>query len=198
MQRWPGLVKVVTVGVGALAMQCSARMADAQEPWQKIQMPTAAQVAEAWKTPPPEYGPEPYYGLNGAVDETVIGRDLDRMKALGYRAVTVQAGYDMPFAYLSPEYFTFFRMFVEEAKRRRGEEAKHACVDRRRCWVSEWICGREVYGVETGASHAGAGGGTEDPGCCRGDGEGDAGGGNRFCGSDQWRRRRNGNRSGYR
>jgi hypothetical protein len=52
------------------------------------------------------------------VDETVIRRDLDRMKALGYQAVTVQAGYDMPFAYLSPEYFAFFRAFVEEAKKR--------------------------------------------------------------------------------
>ena len=90
----------------------------AQQPWQKIQMPTASQVAQTWVAPPPEYGPEPYYGLNGAVDETVIRRDLDRMKTLGYQAVTVQAGYDMPFAYLSPEYFAFFRTFVEEAKRR--------------------------------------------------------------------------------
>jgi len=90
----------------------------AQQPWQKIQMPTAAQVAQAWKMPPPEYGPEPYYGLNGAVDETVIRHDLDTMKSLGYQAVTVQAGYGMPFAYLSPEYFKFFRTFVEEAKKR--------------------------------------------------------------------------------
>jgi hypothetical protein len=89
----------------------------AQQPWQKIQMPTASQVAEIWKTPPPEYGPEPYYGLNGAVDETVIRRDLDTMKTLGYQAVTVQAGYGMPFAYLSPEYFMFFRTFVEEGKK---------------------------------------------------------------------------------
>ena len=96
----------------------SSLSAVGQQPWQKIQMPTAAQVAQAWKTPPPEYGPEPYYGLNGAVDETVIRRDLDRMKTLGYQAVTVQAGYDMPFAYLSPEYFAFFRTFVEEAKKR--------------------------------------------------------------------------------
>ncbi len=41
--------------------------AAAQEPWQRIQMPTASQVAQTWTTPPPEYGPEPYYGLNGAV-----------------------------------------------------------------------------------------------------------------------------------
>src|ERR1700733_10799891 len=104
--------------IATVLVAISSLNATAQQPWQKIQMPTAAQVAQAWKTPPPEYGPEPYYGLNGAVDETVIRRDLDTMKMLGYQAVTVQAGYDMPFAYLSPEYFKFFRAFVEEAKKR--------------------------------------------------------------------------------
>ena len=90
----------------------------AQQPWQRIQMLTADEAAQTWKAPPPEYGPEPYYGLNGAVDETVIRRDLDTMKSLGYQAVTVQAGYGMPFTYLSPDYFKFFRTFVEEAKKR--------------------------------------------------------------------------------
>ena len=104
---------IVTVLV---AISCSS--AAAQQPWQKIQMPTAVLVEQTWKTPPPEYGPEPYYGLNGAVDEAVIRRDLDTMKGLGYQAVTVQAGYGMPFAYLSPEYFKFFRMFVDEVKKR--------------------------------------------------------------------------------
>src|SRR5205823_14707493 len=56
--------------------------------------------------------------LNRAVNERVIDRDLDRMKTLGYQAVTVQAGYDMPFAYLSPEYFAFFRTFVGEVRKR--------------------------------------------------------------------------------
>ncbi|WP_348267974.1 glycosyl hydrolase [Edaphobacter paludis] len=103
--------------VGALASFVSMG-ALAQQPWQKIQMPTAARVQQAWVNPPSEYGPEPYYGLNGAVDQTVIKRDLDTMKSLGYRAVTVQAGFGMPFAYLSPKYFKFFRMFVQEAKTR--------------------------------------------------------------------------------
>jgi alpha-L-rhamnosidase len=81
-------------------------------------MPTAAEVQRAWTSPPAEYGPEPYYGLNGAVDETVIRRDLDTMKWLGYQAVTVQYGYGSPFSYLSPGWFGFFRTFVEEAKKR--------------------------------------------------------------------------------
>jgi len=105
--------RTVTALIGLLTLAAAA-----QQPWQKLQMPTASQVARAWTTPPSEYGPEPYYGLNSAVDAAVITRDLDTMKRLGFRAVTVQAGYGMPFAYLSPEYFKFFRAFVEEAKKR--------------------------------------------------------------------------------
>ncbi len=90
----------------------------AQEPWQRMQMPTAAEVQRVWNNPPPEYGPEPYYGLNGPVDLAVIQRDLDTMKRLGYGAVTVQYGYEAPFAYLSPEWFAFFRTFLNEVKSR--------------------------------------------------------------------------------
>lgn len=86
--------------------------------WQSIQSPSSAQVESEWKSPPPEYGPEPYYGLNGNVSLEQVRRDLDTLKQLGFTAVTVQAGYGMPFAYLSPEYFAFFREFVAEAKKR--------------------------------------------------------------------------------
>ena len=92
--------------------------ASAQQPWQQLQSPTAAQVLAAWQTPPPEYGPEPYYGLNGPVTLEVVRRDLDNMQRLGYTAVTMQAGYGMPFAYLSPEYFAFIKQFVAEVKQR--------------------------------------------------------------------------------
>ena len=103
----------------AAAATSTCSMAHAQQqPWQTIQMPAAADVISRWKTPPPEYGPEPYYGFNGAMSEEVIRRDLDQMKALGYRAVTVQAGRDMPYPYLSEDYFKLFRVFVEEARKR--------------------------------------------------------------------------------
>ena len=90
----------------------------AQQPWQHLQNLTAAQVAARWKNPPPEYGPEPYYGLNGPVSIEQVRRDLDTLRDLGFQAVTVQAGFNMPFAYLSPEYFQFFKQFVQEAKTR--------------------------------------------------------------------------------
>ncbi len=46
-------------------------------------MPTAAEVQRVWMAPPAEYGPEPYYGLNGPVDVAVVRRDLDTMKRAG-------------------------------------------------------------------------------------------------------------------
>jgi len=102
----------------AAAMLVLTAGASCQQPWQHLQNPTAAAVAAQWKTPPPEYGPEPYYGLNGAVNVEQVERDLDTLHELGFQAVTAQAGFNMPFAYLSPEYFAFFRKFVEEAKQR--------------------------------------------------------------------------------
>jgi hypothetical protein len=102
----------------SLVLFAQAGVLHAAESWQKLQHPTASQVAATWQSPPPEYGPEPYYGLNGPVTLEQVERDLDTMKRLGFQAVTVQAGYNMPFEYLSPQYFAFFQKFVEEAKRR--------------------------------------------------------------------------------
>jgi len=100
------------------AQPCFAQSTEAKNPWQKMQMPTAAVVAAAWKNPPPEYGPEPYFGLNGAVTIQSLANDLDTVKSLGFHAVTPQAGGGMTTAYLTPEYFAFFKQFAEEAKKR--------------------------------------------------------------------------------
>lgn len=101
-----------------LFLLAAASLAPAQQPWQHLQNPTAAQVAATWKTPPPEYGPEPYYGMGGAMTREVIARDLDTMQSVGYQAVTAQAGKKLPFQYLSDEYFAFFRVLIDEAKKR--------------------------------------------------------------------------------
>ena len=56
--------------------------------------------------------------MNGAVTIESLKHDLDTMKSLGFRAVTVQAGGGMTTTYLTPEYFAFFKQFVEEARKR--------------------------------------------------------------------------------
>lgn len=101
-----------------LAIFLSQGATRAQQPWQHLQDPTASEVVALWMSPPPEYGPEPYFGLNGPVSIAEIDRDLDTLHGLGFQAVTVQAGFNMPFAYLSPQYFTFFRQLVDAAKQR--------------------------------------------------------------------------------
>ena len=107
----PGLVACL------LATLCARPMA-AQQLWQHMQMPTSAEVAKAWVSPPSEYGPEPYFGMNGGVTIESLSRDLDMMKSLGFHAVTAQAGGGMTTTYLTPEYFAFFKQFVLEAKKR--------------------------------------------------------------------------------
>jgi hypothetical protein len=106
------------IALAAVVFLLQAAVATAQQSWQRLQNPKAAKVAAQWKTPPPEYGPEPYYGLNGPVSIPQVERDLDTLHGLGFQAVTVQAGFNMPFAYISPEYLAFFRKFVEVAKQR--------------------------------------------------------------------------------
>jgi hypothetical protein len=110
---------IVVVSIAALLSPCMgcAQTAGAA-PWQRMQMPTATQVAAVWRNPPPEYGPQPYFDMSGAVDPAEVRRDLDELKSLGFRAVTVQAGVNLPFVYLSEDYFKFFRMLVAEAKQR--------------------------------------------------------------------------------
>jgi len=112
------MLKQTCIALTAAGLLLQTAMATSQQPWQQLQNPTAAEVAAVWKTPPPEYGPEPYYGLNGPVSIPQAQRDLDTLHGLGFQAVTVQAGFNMPFAYMSPEYLAFFRKFVEEARQR--------------------------------------------------------------------------------
>ena len=95
-----------------------AGVTHSQQPWQQLQNLTADNVAAQWKSPAPEYGPEPYFGLSGPVSIEEVDRDLDTLHRIGFQAVTVQAGFGMPFAYLSPQYFDFFRQFVAAAKQR--------------------------------------------------------------------------------
>lgn len=89
----------------------------AQLPWQKLQMLSRDQALQIFVHPPAEYGPDLYYELDRATPDS-IARDFDRIVALGFRAVVVQAGREMPAPYLSPGYFDLFKVVVREAARR--------------------------------------------------------------------------------
>jgi hypothetical protein len=105
-----GAALIAAVLVSPIAAQ------PAERPWQDFQDLTAQAVQARWASPPSEYGPEPYYALAPTIEG--IRADFDRMKAYGYRAVTVQYAGKAPFEYLSPEYFAYFRQVIDEAKAR--------------------------------------------------------------------------------
>ena len=92
--------------------------APAQQPWQHLDMPGASEVASHFRNPPPAYGPTVTWGWDGPVNRTVIQRDLDQLHTLGFRAVTIEAGYGMNAPYLSPGWFRLMRTAVEEAGKR--------------------------------------------------------------------------------
>ncbi len=90
----------------------------AERPWQQLQTPAATEVASNFRTPPPEYGMVLWWGWDGPVTEEVIIRDLDQIKAMGFPAVMIEAGYGMTAKYLSPEWFELVRVAVDHARRR--------------------------------------------------------------------------------
>lgn len=80
-------------------------------------MPTHDEAVRMFANPPSEYGPDIYYELNRTTTET-MGGDLDRIRAMGFRAVTFQAGRRLANPFLSDKYFELVKAFVNEAARR--------------------------------------------------------------------------------
>ena len=89
-----------------------------QQPWQKFSDPTIREVVELFNTPPAEYGMILWWGWDGRMSDTVIKRDLDRIKAMGFSGVMLEAGYGMSAKYLSHEWFSLVKVAIDEAKSR--------------------------------------------------------------------------------
>jgi hypothetical protein len=90
----------------------------AQYSWQKLSDPSIQQVKASFQTPPSYHSNSVTWGWNGPMTREVIARDLDSLNRLGFRCVTIEAGYKMPAEYLSDGWFKLVKIAVEEAKKR--------------------------------------------------------------------------------
>ncbi|MDP4203952.1 MAG: hypothetical protein Q8861_14815 [Bacteroidota bacterium] len=90
----------------------------AQKPWQSIQNISVEQAAKQFANPPAPYCTLAIWGWEGPMSKEVIQRDLDAILKKGFRTVNIEAGYHLPFAYLSPEWFKMVKVAVLEAKKR--------------------------------------------------------------------------------
>lgn len=89
-----------------------------QQPWQKFSDINVREMSANFQAPPPEYGMILWWGWDGPMTDTVIKRDLDRIKTMGFCGVMIEAGYGMAAKYLSPEWFSLVKIAVDEAKSR--------------------------------------------------------------------------------
>jgi hypothetical protein len=104
--------------------QTSGPMPSDARPWQQLTMPSVAEVAANFKSPPREYGAiQPFASWNGsdpAEVRTRITRDFDRLSANGIFIVNLSPGRRAPGEgkYLSQEHMDQVKFTVQEAAKR--------------------------------------------------------------------------------
>ena len=86
--------------------------------WQGIHETPLSSLEQQFAEPPVEFANHVIWGWEGKMDKKTICNDLDSIKKKGFRAVIFEAGYKLPFKYLSEEWFKAIRTGVLEAKKR--------------------------------------------------------------------------------
>ena len=86
--------------------------------WPDAPGKTIEQAAAEFVTPPGIYASHVIWGWEGKVDAEQIRHDLDAIQARGFRSIIIEAGYHLPYEYLSEGWFEMIRTGVLEAKAR--------------------------------------------------------------------------------
>ena len=81
-------------------------------------LPDIHELASVFGAPPASHGPTLLWGWEGPVDREIIIRDLDKIRSLNLRSVTIEAGYNMMEPYLSEGWFELIRFAVEQVRQR--------------------------------------------------------------------------------
>ena len=86
--------------------------------WQGIHRTPLSEAAKQFANPPSEFASHVIWGWEGPMDIETIRHDLDSIKTKGFRSVIFEAGYRLPYEYLSEQWFEGIRTGVMEAKAR--------------------------------------------------------------------------------
>ncbi len=89
-----------------------------QRSWEGIHRTETSVLKSNFELPPVEFASHVIWGWQGDMDLETIRHDLDSMVAKGFRSVIFEAGYGLPYDYLSHEWFEAIRVGVLEAKKR--------------------------------------------------------------------------------
>ena len=91
---------------------------DETKSWKGIHETPFTELKQQFAEPPAAFANHVIWGWEGNMDSRTICRDLDSIKSKGFRSVIFEAGYRLPFKYLSDEWFKAIRTGVLEAKKR--------------------------------------------------------------------------------
>ncbi len=86
--------------------------------WEGIHRVPLSEAAAQFANPPSEFASHVIWGWEGPMDLETIRHDLDSIKTKGFRSVIFEAGYRLPYEYLSEGWFEGIRTGVMEAKAR--------------------------------------------------------------------------------
>lgn len=90
----------------------------AQHSWSGIHNTSLKDASKDFNYPPSEFASHVIWGWEGPMDIETIRHDLDSIKTKGFRSVIFEAGYGLPYEYLSDAWFEGIRTGVMEAKAR--------------------------------------------------------------------------------
>lgn len=86
--------------------------------WEGIHQVSLSEAEKQFGLPPVEFASHVIWGWEGPMDKQTIRKDLDSIKSKGFRSVIFEAGYKLPYEYLSDKWFKGIRTGVREAKKR--------------------------------------------------------------------------------
>lgn len=101
-----------------LLLTCASIFAQKQPSWKGIHHVSLQEAAEKFNNPPDDFASHVIWGWEGPMDIKTIRHDLDSIKSKGFRSVIFEAGYKLPYEYLSDDWFKGIRTGVMEAKKR--------------------------------------------------------------------------------
>lgn len=102
-----------------ISLLLSALPVSAQEhSWEGIHETPLSRLESQFQTPPTEYANHVIWGIGGNLTHKDICADLDSIYQRGFRSVILEAGYHLPFDYLSEGWFKMVADIAREVKRR--------------------------------------------------------------------------------
>ena len=71
--------------------------------WEGIHHVSLSEAEKQFNIPPIDFASHVIWGWEGPMDKKTIQKDLDSIKSKGFRSVIFEAGYKLPYEYLSEE-----------------------------------------------------------------------------------------------